>query len=52
VVRVNDRFRYRITIIGKNDKVLRDLIAAYMKEFARRRENKNLHIFTDCNRMD
>ena len=52
VVRVNDRYRYRITVIGKNDKALRDLIAAYMKEFARRRENKNLHIFTDCNRMD
>ena len=52
VVRVNDRYRYRITVIGKNDKTLRDLIAAYMKEFARRRENKNLHIFTDCNRMD
>ena len=52
VVRVNERYRYRITLIGKNDKTLRDLIAAYMKEFAQRRENKNLHIFADCNRMD
>ena len=52
VVKVNDRYRYRIMLIGKNDKNLRDLISAYMKEFARRKENKGLTIYTDCNRMD
>ena len=52
VVKVNDRYRYRITVIGRNDKSLRELIAAYMKEFARRKENKGLTIYTDCNRMD
>ena len=52
VVKVNDRYRYRITVIGRNEKPLRDLIAAYMKEFARRKENKGLTIYTDCNRMD
>ena len=52
VIRVNDRYRYRITVIGKNDKTLRDLIAAFMKEFARRRENKNLAVFANCNQMD
>lgn len=52
VVKVNDRYRYRITVIGRNDKTVRELIAAYMKEFARRKENKGLTVFTDCNRMD
>ena len=52
VVKVNDRYRYRVTVIGRNEKILRDLIAAFMKEFARRKENKGLTIYTDCNRMD
>jgi len=52
VVKVNNRYRYRVTVIGRNEKLLRDLIAAFMKEFARRKENRNMGIFTDCNRMD
>ena len=52
VVKVNNRYRYRITVIGRNEKILRDLIAAFMKEFTRRKENRNMNIFTDCNRMD
>ncbi len=30
VVKVNDRYRYRVTVIGRNDKVLRGLLAAFM----------------------
>ena len=52
VVKVNNRYRYRITIIGKNDKTLRAVIAAYMREFARRKENKGMNIYTDCNLMN
>lgn len=52
VVKVNNRYRYRVTVIGRNEKILRDLIAVFMKEFARRKENRNMNIFTDCNRMD
>ena len=51
-MKVNNRYRYRVTVIGRNEKILRDLIAAFMKEFARRKENRNMNIFTDCNRMD
>ena len=51
-MKVNERYRYRVTVIGRNEKILRDLIAAFMKEFARRKENKGLTIYTDCNRMD
>lgn len=52
VARVNLRYRYRITVAGKNDKTLRDLLAAYMAAFAQRRENRGLHVYADCNLMD
>jgi primosomal protein N' (replication factor Y) len=52
VVKVNNRFRYRITVIGRNEKSLRELLAAFMKEFAKRSENRKMNIYTDCNRMD
>lgn len=52
VVRVNNRFRYRVTVIGRNDKMLRGLLASFMKEFSKRGENRNMQIYTDCNLMD
>jgi primosomal protein N' (replication factor Y) len=52
VVKVNDLYRYRTTVIGRNEKPLRDLLAHMMREFARRKENRNMHIYTDCNLMD
>lgn len=45
VVKVNNRYRYRVTVIGRNDKILRGLLAAFMKEFARRPETRGF-IFT------
>ena len=48
VVKVNNRYRYRVTVIGRNDKTLRGLLSAFMKEFSRRPEHKALHIYTDC----
>ena len=52
VVKVNNRYRYRLTVIGKNDKQLRDVIASVMMAFMQRSENKNLQIYADCNLMD
>ena len=52
VVRVNDRYRYRLTVIGRNDKLLRGLLSAFMKAFSKRGENRNMQIYTDCNLMD
>jgi primosomal protein N' (replication factor Y) len=51
VVKVNNRYRYRLTVIGPNEKTLRDLIAAFMKEFAQRSENRGMSIYTSCNQM-
>jgi len=52
IVKVNQRYRYRITVTGKNEATLRNLLAEYMRAFAKKKENKNLSIFTDCNLMD
>ena len=52
VVKVNNRYRYRITVVGQNEKPLRQLLAAYMKAFARRPEHRNMAVHTDCNLMD
>lgn len=52
VVKVNNRFRYRITVVGKCSAPVRRLLVAYMKEFAKRKENRTLHIFAECNRMN
>ena len=52
IVKVNDRFRYRITVIGRCDRRLRGLTAAFMKEFSRRSENRGMQIFADCNLMN
>ena len=52
VVKVNNRFRYRITVVGRCSAPVRRLLAAYMKEFAQRKENRMLHIFAECNRMN
>ena len=52
VLKVNNRYRYRITVVGRNEKPLRDLLAGYMRAFAQRGENRGLSVFTDCNLMD
>ena len=52
VVKINGSYRYRTMILGRNDRQLRQLLAAFMREFAQRGENRRLHIYTDCNLMD
>ena len=52
VVKVNNRYRYRITVIGKNDKTLRDVIADFMRQFAARSDNRGMNMYADCNLMD
>ena len=52
VLKVNNRYRYRITVIGRNDKALRDVIASILRQFAQRSENRSMNIYADCNRMD
>ena len=52
VVKVNGRFRYRITVVGRCSGPVRRLLAAFMKDFAQRSENRNMSIFAEYNRMN
>jgi primosomal protein N' (replication factor Y) len=52
VLKVNNRFRYRVLLVGKNDKPTRDLVSRMLKEFANDRANRGLNIFVDCNMME
>ncbi len=49
VVKVNNRFRYRVFLVGKECAALRRLVAEYLHAFYQHRENRGLDIFADCN---
>ena len=52
VVKLNERYRYSITLRGRCTGPVRELLSAYMRAFAQKSENKSMHIFTECNRMN
>ena len=52
IVRVNNRFRYRCLLVGRNDKATREQVSRILKEFAANRANRGLHLFVDCNTME
>ena len=52
VLKVNNRFRYRCLLVGRNDKTTREIVSRLLKEFAVQRENRGLSIFADCNAME
>ena len=52
VLKVNNRYRYRVTLVGKNEKALRERISWLLKEFANDRANRGLNIFVDCNTLE
>jgi len=49
IVKVNNRYRYRVLLTGKNQKTIRGLIAAFMREFAAKSENRGMNLYADCN---
>lgn len=52
VVKIAERYRYRVSIIGENNKHLRGLLSHMMKEFSRHSENRRMQVYVDCNLMD
>ena len=52
VVKVNNRYRYRCTLIGRNDKATREMLAWLQKSFARDSANRGLNLFVDHNAAD
>lgn len=49
VVKVNNRFRYRVLLVGHNDRPTRERLAWLLKEFGSDRRNRGLNLFIDCN---
>ena len=52
VLKLNNRFRYRCTLVGHNDRATRESLSCLLKEFANDRANRGLNIYVDCNTME
>ena len=52
VVKVNNRFRYRCTLVGKNDKATREMLAWLQKDFVKDSANRGMNLFVDHNAAD
>ena len=49
VLKVNNRYRYRCLLVGRNDKAAREHISWLLKQFAASRANRGMNLFVDCN---
>ena len=52
VLKLNNRYRYRVLLVGRNDKATREQVSWLLKEFALDRANRGLNMFVDCNTME
>nr|WP_325199025.1 primosomal protein N' [uncultured Oscillibacter sp.] len=52
VLKVNNRYRYRILLMGKNDKETREEIGGLLRTFAGNSANRGFNIFAECNAAD
>ena len=52
VVKVNGRYRYRVTVTGQNDRAMRNMIAQLLRAAAADRQNRGLAVFADLNPQD
>ena len=49
ILKVNNRYRYRVLWVGRNDKATREQVSWLLKQFAADRANRGVHMFADCN---
>ena len=52
VAKVNNRYRYRVTVSGKNCKELRALLAHLVRSAQQDKENRGVSVFADVNPLD
>lgn len=52
VVKLNNRYRYRCLLVGRNDAAARAHIRALLRDFAADRANRGIHLFAECNSME
>ena len=51
IVKVNNRYRYRIYVVAPNCAPVRKLVSVYLLAFGMHKENRGLDIFVDCNAL-
>ena len=52
ILKINNRYRYRLFWIGRNDHQTREMLAHYYKAFYSQKENRGLQLTIDCNTPD
>ncbi len=52
VVKVNNRYRYRLTLCCPGSRALRELVSYLLREFAKDKRNRGVTAFADCNPYD
>lgn len=52
VTKVNNRYRYRVTVSGKNCRELRALVAHLVRSAQQDKENRGISVFADVNPLD
>ena len=52
VVKVNNRYRYRVFLAARNTSELRRLVGEFLLAFHRHSENRGLDMFADCNALE
>ena len=49
IAKVNNQFRFRLTLACKNSKPLRQLLSELVRSFSREKENRGVRVFVDIN---
>ena len=49
VLKVNNRYRYRVLLVGRNDRPTREAVSWLLKAFAGDRTHRGTNLFVDCN---
>ena len=52
ITKVNNRYRYKLTLQLENRRAVRDIIYGVMREFSNDRENRKLAVFADADPLD
>ena len=52
VVKVNNTYRYRLTLLCRNSRQLRQLLSAHLRAFTRNRKNHGVSAYADVNAYD
>ena len=52
VPKINYHYRYRLTLRGRMDRTMRNLLACFLRQFAQDRENRGVSAFADVNGFD